>query len=99
MAAPPVVATMGADAPSKKNGTGTCSNWERCCSRLALTRFAPFSYLWSCWNGSEFYYRRWYCDDSVVSIEFVYPKQSNTLISKIIDRMPQQLMINACGRQ
>jgi hypothetical protein len=61
---------------------------------------------WSNWYvlsgvnyGSEFYYRRWYCDDSVVSIEFVYPKRLNPLVSKLIDRMPQQLIISACGRQ
>ena len=36
---------------------------------------------WSNWyvlsgvkRGTEFYFRRWYSDDSVVSLEFIYPR-------------------------
>jgi hypothetical protein len=36
---------------SKKNGTSTCKISEICWRRLALIRFAPFSYFCTCWNA------------------------------------------------
>ena len=49
-----------------------------------LTYIAPeLEKNWSNWYvlsgvklGTEFYFRRWYTDDSVVSIEFIYPRSS-----------------------
>jgi TIR domain len=60
-----------------------------------LTYVAPESEKnWSNWyvlsgvkSGTEFYFRRWYCDDSVVSIEFVYPKELFALFDKLIPTM------------
>jgi hypothetical protein len=42
-------------------------------------------------HGTEFYFRRWYCDDSVVSIEFIYPKEMATLFDKLIPTMSREL--------
>jgi hypothetical protein len=34
--------------------------------------------------GTEFYFRRWYTDDSVVSIEFIYPKELVPIFEKLV---------------
>jgi hypothetical protein len=49
---------------------------------------------WSNWyvisglkRGTEFYFRRWYSEDSVVSIEFMYPKEQAPCFDNIITKM------------
>jgi hypothetical protein len=64
-----------------------------------LTYIAPEKERnWSNWyvlsgvkHGTEFYFRRWYSDDSVVSIEFVYPKEQAMLFEKLIPTMTHEL--------
>ena len=41
--------------------------------------------------GTEFYFRRWYLDDSVVSMEFRYPKQLTPLFDDIVATMTHKL--------
>jgi hypothetical protein len=38
---------------------------------------------------TEFYFRRWYTDDSVVSIEFIYPKELAPVFAKLVPIMTQ----------
>jgi hypothetical protein len=59
---------------------------------------------WSNWyvlsgvsHGTEFYYRRWYCTDSIVSIEFTYDKSISPLFDGIIDKMTKQMVVTNCG--
>ena len=59
---------------------------------------------WSNWyvlsgvnRGTEFYFRRWYCDESVVSIEFMYGKELAPLFDNIIPKMTHELTMNGCG--
>ncbi len=62
-----------------------------------LTYIAPeLDKNWSNWYvlsgvkmGTEFYFRRWYADDSVVSIEFVYPKDLAPIFEKLVPIMTQ----------
>jgi hypothetical protein len=49
---------------------------------------------WSNWyvvsgvkRGTEFYFRRWYSEDSVVSMEFMYPKEQAPFFDNIISTM------------
>jgi hypothetical protein len=56
---------------------------------------------WSNWyvlsgvnHGTEFYFRRWYCDDSVVSMEFMYAKEFAPLFDKLIPTMTHELMMS-----
>ena len=58
---------------------------------------------WSNWyvlsginRGTEFYFRRWYCNDSVVSIEFMYAKEFAPLFDNIIPKMTNELAMNGC---
>src|SRR4029077_1209666 len=57
---------------------------------------------WSNWyvlsgvkHGTVFYFRRWLADDSVVSIEFVYPKEQAVIFNKVIPRMTRDLTFSA----
>ena len=59
---------------------------------------------WSNWyvisgvnHGTEFYFRRWYCDDGVVSMEFTYPKERAPLFDPLIQPMTSQLVFRQCG--
>jgi hypothetical protein len=62
-----------------------------------LTYIAPEQEKnWSNWYvlsgvklGTEFYFRRWYTDDSVVSIEFIYPKELAPVFAKLVPIMTQ----------
>jgi len=62
-----------------------------------LTYVAPeLEKNWSNWYvlsgvklGTEFYFRRWYTDDSVVSIEFIYPKELAPIFEKLVPIMTQ----------
>ena len=56
---------------------------------------------WSNWyvlsgvnRGTEFYFRRWYLEDSMVSIEFMYTKELAPLFDKIIPTMTRELMMS-----
>jgi TIR domain len=63
-----------------------------------LTYIAPEKQNnWSDWyvisglkHGTEFYFRRWYSEDSVVSMEFMYPKEQAPLLDNIITTMVHQ---------
>jgi hypothetical protein len=63
-----------------------------------LTYIAPENDRnWSNWyvlsgvkHGTEFYFRRWYSDDSVVSLEFKYPKELASLFEKLIPTMTHE---------
>jgi len=43
-------------------------------------------------HGAEFYFRRWYADDSVVSLEFMYPKELAPLFDKVIPTMTHEFV-------
>ena len=49
-------------------------------------------------NETEFYYRRWYCLDSIVSIEFKYAKVLAPKFDSVIPKMTDELRIPDCGR-
>jgi hypothetical protein len=60
---------------------------------------------WSNWyvlsgvrHGSVFYYRRWYASESVVSMEFDYPKDLALLFNKIIPKMTHEIAIGEIGQ-
>jgi hypothetical protein len=38
-------------------------------------------------NDTKIYYRRWYCEDSIVSMEFVFPSTATPLFEKLIPAM------------
>jgi TIR domain-containing protein len=44
--------------------------------------------------GGEFYFRRWFLEDSQVSMEFTYPKELTPLFDKLIPKMTQELGIS-----
>ena len=57
---------------------------------------------WSNWyvlsgltNNTVFYYRRWYFEDGVGSIEFIFPKEINPLYDKIIPEMTQSIVFSS----
>jgi len=59
---------------------------------------------WSNWyvlsgvsHGTEYYFRRWYCSDSIVSIEFTYDKSVSPLFDVIIPRMTKEMTMTDCG--
>jgi hypothetical protein len=59
---------------------------------------------WSNWyvlsgvrHGSVFYYRRWYTPESVVSMEFDYPKDQALLFNKLIPKMTREIAIRDVG--
>ena len=59
---------------------------------------------WSNWyvlsgvsHGTEYYFRRWYCPDSIVSIEFTYDKSVSPLFDVIIPRMTKETTMTDCG--
>ena len=59
---------------------------------------------WSNWyvlsgvkRGTEFYFRRWYSDDSVVSLEFIYPKELAALFEKLIPTMTHEFAFTAAS--
>jgi hypothetical protein len=59
---------------------------------------------WSNWyvisgvnHGTEFYFRRWYCDEGVVSMEFTYPKERAPVFDPLIQPMTSQLVLRQCG--
>lgn len=72
---------------------------------FSLTYIAPEKEKnWSNWYvlsgvdlGTEFYFRRWYCPDSVVSIEFTYDKSVSPLFDGIIAKMTQQMVMTNCA--
>jgi len=41
-------------------------------------------------HGTEFYFRRWYCEDSIVSMEFEYRKELAPLFDKVIPTMTHE---------
>ena len=56
---------------------------------------------WSNWyvlsgvnHGTEFYFRRWYCEDSIVSIEFMYAKELAPLFDNLIPKMTYELTMS-----
>ena len=60
---------------------------------------------WSNWyvlsgvgHGTEFYYRRWLCPDSIVSIEFEYAKELAPQFNSLIPDMVRKLIISNCGK-
>lgn len=72
---------------------------------FSLTYIAPENEKnWSNWyalsgviHGTEFYFRRWYCPDSIVSIEFRYGKELTPLFDNLIPRMTHELTMTNCG--
>ncbi len=59
---------------------------------------------WSNWyvlsgviRGTEFYFRRWQCPDSIVSIEFMYDKELAPLFDSVIPKMTHELAMTNCG--
>jgi len=72
-------------------------------SNYSVTYEAPENDMnWGNWYvlsgigfGTEFYFRRWYLDDSVVSMEFRYPKELTPLFDNIIDNMTHKLEFSA----
>jgi hypothetical protein len=59
---------------------------------------------WSNWyvlsgvsHGTEFYFRRWYCQNSLVSIEFMYAKEFAPLFDNLIPKMTHDLTMSNCG--
>ena len=48
-------------------------------------------------HGTEFYFRRWYSDDSVVSMEFTYPKELAPLFDKLIPTMRHELVFTSAA--
>jgi TIR domain-containing protein len=57
---------------------------------------------WSNWyvisgikHGTEFYFRRWFSDDSVVSLEFIYAKELAPLFDKLIPRMTHEFSFSS----
>ena len=70
-----------------------------------LTYIAPESEKnWSNWyvlssvkHGTEFYFRRWYSDDSVVSLEFIYPKELAPLFDKLIPTMTNEFAFSSAS--
>jgi hypothetical protein len=65
-----------------------------------LTYVAPEKeHNWANWyvlsglnHGAEFYFRRWYADDSVVSMEFMYQKELAPLFDKVIPTMTHEFV-------
>ena len=70
-----------------------------------LTYIAPEGEKnWSNWyvlsgvkHGTEFYFRRWYSDDSVVSLEFIYPKELAPLFDKLIPTMTHEFAFSSAS--
>jgi hypothetical protein len=68
-----------------------------------VTYFAPEKpQNWKDWyvlsglkHGTEFYIRRWYTSDSVVAIEFSYPKTLAALFDKLIPTMTKQFVFSS----
>ena len=62
---------------------------------FAITYVAPEKEAnWKDWyivsgvsNDTKIYYRRWFCADSIVSMEFVYPSAMSPLFEKLIPTM------------
>jgi hypothetical protein len=59
---------------------------------------------WSNWyvlsgvsHGTEFYFRRWHCPDSIVSIEFTYAKELAPLFDSLVTKMTRELAMSNCG--
>ena len=59
---------------------------------------------WSNWyvlsgvsHGTEYYFRRWYCPDSIVSIEFTYDKSVSPMFDGIIMRMTKEMVVTDCS--
>jgi hypothetical protein len=48
-------------------------------------------------HGTEFYFRRWYCNDGVVSMEFTYPKDRAPLFDSLVQPMTSQLVLQQCA--
>ena len=48
-------------------------------------------------NGTVFYYRRWFCDDSVVSMEFAFPKALGKLYETLIPTMTREFAYTAAS--
>jgi TIR domain-containing protein len=70
---------------------------------FTLTYIAPErEQNWSNWyvlsglkHGTVFYFRRWYANDSIVSIEFVYPKDQALIFKRLIADMTREFAYNA----
>jgi hypothetical protein len=48
-------------------------------------------------HGTEFYFRRWYCNNAVVSMEFTYPKDRASLFDSLVQPMTSQLVLQQCS--
>jgi len=46
-------------------------------------------------HGTEFYFRRWYSDDSVVTMEFTYGKELAPLFDKVIPTMTHEFSFSS----
>ena len=70
---------------------------------IVITYMAPQAdQNWTNWyvlsgvnHGTEFYFRRWYSDDSVVSMEFTYGKELAPLFDKLIKKMTQEFAFSS----
>ena len=103
----PVVKVLKAALPQNKDPQIGRQNEIDALTRMnfAVTYTAPEKDKnWSNWyvvsgvnHGTEFYFRRWYCDDGVVSMEFTYPKEHAPLFDPLIQPMTSQLVLRQCG--
>ncbi len=48
-------------------------------------------------NGTKIYYRRWYCSDSIVSMEFVFQSELTPLFEKLIPTMTREFSYDAAA--
>jgi hypothetical protein len=70
---------------------------------FTVTYIAPEKdHNWSNWyvlsgisHATEFHFRRWYTQDSVVSIEFMYAKGLAPLLDKVIPTMTHEFMMSS----
>jgi hypothetical protein len=76
-------------------------------SMYTVTYIAPEkAQNWSNWyvlsgvrHGTKFYFRRWYADDSVVSMEFIYPPTMAPLFDQLIPTMTREFAFSSAAPQ
>ena len=100
----PVVKILRTALPEHKNVRLGRDNETSELARMnfSVTYIAPEKEQnWSNWyvlsgvsHGTEFYFRRWYSEDSVVSMEFTYGKEFAPLFDKLIPMMTHELMMS-----
>jgi hypothetical protein len=103
----PVVKVLRAPLPQDKDPKVGRQNEIDALTRMnfVVTYVAPEKDKnWSNWyvisginHGTEFYFRRWYCDYWGVSMEFTYPKERAPLFDPLIQPMTSQLVLRQCG--